>query len=83
MKIRDPAQLPHDATVVITAMTEKNPENRMTVREAQCHPWIAGGPDEEPYEPPIGDYPAKHGDPVVPLHCAHDLNKITEEYHMH
>ncbi|KAL7561227.1 hypothetical protein ACA910_004148 [Epithemia clementina (nom. ined.)] len=82
VKIRDPAQIPYDATLLIAQMTEKKPEDRMTVREAQLQPWIAGNEDDEEYLLPQGDYPAHHGDPVVPLQCAPALSKITVEYHM-
>ena len=81
VKIRDPAQIPYDATLLIAQMTEKKPEDRMTVREAQLQPWIAGNEDDEEYLLPQGDYPANHGDPVVPLECAPALSKITVEYH--
>lgn len=80
--IRDPAKLPKAATFLIRSMTEKNPEDRMTVREAQCHPWIAGEDDEDMWSPPQGDVPSSHGDPVVPLKCAEKLSKLTIEYHM-
>lgn len=82
IRIRDPSMLPPDAALIISGMTEKTPEKRMTVREAQNHPYIAGGPDEEPYTPPKGDYPSSHGDPVVPLECAATLSKLTVQYHM-
>jgi serine/threonine protein kinase len=83
VRIRDPSMLPHDATLLIAHMTEKNPEDRITVREAQNHPWIAGQPGETPlYVLPQGDVPAKHGDPVVPLNCAPTLSKLTVQYHM-
>ena len=62
-------------------MTEKKPEDRMTVREAQLQPWITGNEDDEEYILPQGNYPANHGDPVVPLDCAPALSKITVEYH--
>lgn len=45
--VREPSSLPPDAVLLIKKMTEKNPEDRMTVREAQHHPWIAGGENEE------------------------------------
>lgn len=83
VKIRDPSMIPHEATLLITNMTEKNPENRMTVREAQNHRWIAGDEGEEPYKPPQGDVPSSHGDPVVPLECAPTLSRLTAQYHMH
>lgn len=84
IKIRDPASLPAAGTLLITRMTEKKPENRMTVREAQNDPWIAGQADDtDPvYNAPVGDYPSKHGDPVVPLKCAKELSEMTVEYHM-
>lgn len=82
VKVRDPSKIPREATLLITSMTEKKPEDRMTVREAQNHPYIAGGPGEETYDPPQGDYPSSHGDPVVPLKCAPALSKLTIKYHM-
>lgn len=81
IKIRDPSMLPKSATLLLTKMTEKQPEDRMTVREAQNHPYIAGEPDEIKYLPPQGDYPSLHGDPVVPLKCATELSKLTVKYH--
>ena len=70
--------------MLITRMTEKKPENRMTVREAQLDHWIAGNADDSDpsYVLPEGDVPSKHGDPVVPLECAEELSKLTVEYHM-
>ena len=82
VKVRDPSRIPREATLLITSMTEKKPEDRMTVREAQLHPYIAGGAGEESYNPPQGDYPSNHGDPVVPLTCAPALSKLTIKYHM-
>jgi len=82
IRVRDPSAIPTDATLLIRSMTEKQPEARMTVREAQHHPWIAGKEGEEPYLLPQGDYPSKHGDPVVPLRCAAELSKLTVQYHM-
>jgi serine/threonine protein kinase len=79
--IREPRKMPAEATLLIASMTEKAPEKRMTVREAQNHPYIIGGPDEEPYTLPRGDYPSSHGDPVVPLKCATELSKMTVQYH--
>lgn len=80
--IRDPTMLPDAATLLLKQMTEKKPEDRISVREAQNHPWIAGAADEPKYVSPQGDYPSKHGDPVVPLRCAHALNKLTVQYHL-
>jgi len=82
VRIRDPSHLPREAAKLISSMTQKQPDDRMTVREAQNSPWIAGGPGEPPYTPPAGDYPSKHGDPVVALKCAKWLSQITEKYHM-
>jgi serine/threonine protein kinase len=82
IKIRDPADIPYDATLLIAQMTEKRPEDRMTVREAQIQPWITGDEDEEQYVLPQGDVPSAHGDPVIPLDCAPDLSKLTVQYHM-
>lgn len=84
VQIRDPSKIPSEATVLITSLTQKNPEDRMTVREAQNEPWIAGGMDDgdEFYTAPVGDYPSQHGDPVVPLKCGAELSRLTIQYHM-
>ena len=82
IRVRDPAFIPTDATLLITRLIEKQPEDRLTVREAQNHPWIAGAPGEPKWKAPIGDVPSKHGDPVVPLACAQELSKLTIDYHM-
>ena len=83
IRIRDPSMLPPAATVMITRMTERNPEDRMTVREAQNDPYILPSEDEKGnlWVMPVGDVPSKHGDPVVPLKCAHDLSQMTVSYH--
>lgn len=72
-RLRDTSELPVEALHLIKSLTKRNVEERMTVREAQSHPYIKGLSDEEPYELPVGDIPAKHGDPVVPLKCAESL----------
>jgi hypothetical protein len=72
-KLRDISELPTEAIHLISALTKQNAGDRMTVREAQSHPYISGRPGEKPYEMPVGDIPAKHGDPVVPLKCAQSL----------
>jgi serine/threonine protein kinase len=82
VRVRDPSMIPHEATLLITSMAEKKPEDRMTVREAQNHPYIAGEPGEGAYDPIQGDYPARHGDPLVPLACASELSSLTIRYHM-
>lgn len=84
IRVRDPSMLPKQATLLLTQLTVKKPENRMTVREAQLDPWIAGGmnDDDPPYTLPIGDTPSHHGDPVVPLDCAAELSRLTVQYHM-
>jgi len=84
VRIRDPSLLPSEATLLLTRLTEKKPENRMTVREAQMDPWIAGGmnKDDERYDLPQGNIPSYHGDPVVPLDCATELSKFTVQFHM-
>lgn len=83
-RVRDTDEIPRDATLFISALTKKDPEERMSIRQAQLHPWIKG--DEmigEPlYEVPQGDYPSKHGDPVVPLKCAGDLTKAVEQHNI-
>jgi serine/threonine protein kinase len=72
-KLRDVSELPKEAVHLLSALTKRNADERMTVREAQSHPYICGLPGEEPYKMPLGDIPAKHGDPVVPLKCAKSL----------
>jgi serine/threonine protein kinase len=72
-KLRDISELPMEAIHLISALTKQNAGDRMTVREAQSHPYISGNPGETPYEMPLGNIPAKHGDPVVPLKCAQSL----------
>jgi hypothetical protein len=64
-------------------MTEKQPEARMTVREAQNDPYIAPSKTDknDTWVMPVGDYPSKHGDPVVPLKCAAELSQMTIAYH--
>lgn len=81
VKVREPSKIPPGATYLITKMVEKKPEDRMTVREAQTHPYICGNANEN-YRLPEGDFPSKHGDPVVPLTCAPELSKLTVQYHM-
>jgi serine/threonine protein kinase len=83
VRIRDPSMLPAAATLLITRLTEKNPEDRMTVREAQNDPYVSGEADDNDplYSIPSGDVPSGHGDPVVPLECAKDLSTLTVQYH--
>ena len=73
MKVRDITDIPKDATLLISHLTKTRPEERMTVREAQNHPYICGHKGEVMFQLPEGDIPSKHGDPVVPLNCAVDL----------
>jgi len=74
LKVRDISQLPKDATLLISMLTRTKPENRVTVREAQKHPYIRGGAGSDPvFVMPSGDYPSQCGDPVVPLNCAEAL----------
>lgn len=84
VRLRDPSMLPPAATLLITSMTEKKPEDRMTVREAQNNAWITAMDDEkeDPWVMPVGDYPSQHGDPVVTLKCAELLSQLTVKYHM-
>ncbi|CAB9521433.1 IPL1-related protein kinase 2 [Seminavis robusta] len=82
IRVRDAHDIPKDATVLITQLTKPDPEERITVREAQTHPWIAGGQHGEPkWEFPVGDIPSQHGDPVKPLACAEELSALVEGYH--
>eukprot|EP00529_Nitzschia_sp_RCC80_P024855 CAMPEP_0113478286 /NCGR_PEP_ID=MMETSP0014_2-20120614/20672_1 /TAXON_ID=2857 /ORGANISM="Nitzschia sp." /LENGTH=536 /DNA_ID=CAMNT_0000371461 /DNA_START=52 /DNA_END=1665 /DNA_ORIENTATION=+ /assembly_acc=CAM_ASM_000159 len=82
-RVRDTDEIPRDATLFISALTKSNPEDRMSIREAQLHTWIKGeeGDKDYPYEVAQGDVPSHHGDPVVPLKCAGDLTKIVEDHH--
>ena len=82
-RVRDTDEMPKEATLFISALTKKDPEERMSIRQAQLHPWIRGDEDsgEAPYIVPQGDYPSHHGDPVVPLKCAGDLTKVVEKHH--
>ena len=80
-QIRDAHEIPKGATLFISALTVANPEERMSLREAQSHPWIRGDDTEETYEVVQGDYPSHHGDPVVPLKCSGELSRIVERHH--
>ncbi len=80
-RVRDTDEMPKGATLFISALTKPNPEDRLSIREAQSHPWIRGDEKEESYEVVQGDYPSHHGDPVVPLTCAGELSRIVEEHH--
>ena len=80
-RVRDTDEMPKPATLFISALTKPNPEERMTVREAQMHPWVKGSDDETHYEVTQGDHPSRHGDPVVPLKCARELSRIVEVHH--
>lgn len=80
-RVRDTDEMPKGATLFISALTKSNPEERMSIREAQNHPWIRGDETEEQYEVAQGDIPSHHGDPVVPLKCAGELSRIVEAHH--
>mmetsp|Transcript_74317 Transcript_74317/g.111963 ORF Transcript_74317/g.111963 Transcript_74317/m.111963 type:complete len:528 (-) Transcript_74317:113-1696(-) len=80
-RVRDTDEMPKGATLFISALTKSNPEERLSIREAQNHPWIKGDETETMYEVVQGDVPSRHGDPVVPLKCAGELSKIVEEHH--
>ena len=81
-RVRDTDEMPRDATLFISALTKKDPEDRMSIRQAQLHPWIRGYEKlgDDPYEVPQGDYPSHHGDPVVPLKCAGELTRAVEKH---
>lgn len=81
-RVRDTDEMPREATLFISALTKKDPEERMSIRQAQLHPWIQGDEmiGEALYEVPQGDYPSHHGDPVVPLKCAGDLTRAVEQH---
>jgi len=82
-RVRDTNEMPKEATLFISSLTKKDPEERMSIRQAQLHPWIRGdeGSGEPPYDVQQGDYPSHHGDPVVPLKCAGDLTRVVEKHH--
>lgn len=80
-RVRDTDEMPKGATLFISALTKPNPEDRLSIREAQNHPWIKGDETETPYEVVQGDIPSHHGDPVVPLKCAGELSRIVENHH--
>lgn len=80
-RVRDTDQIPKEATLFISALTKPNPEERMSVREAQNHAWIKGGEGEPHYEVTQGDHPSRHGDTVFPLKCARELSRIVEAHH--
>eukprot|EP00980_Cylindrotheca_fusiformis_P001676 scaffold381_cov138-Cylindrotheca_fusiformis.AAC.12 len=80
-RVRDTDQMPKGATLFISALTKMNPDDRLSVREAQNHPWIKGDEYETQYVVEQGDIPSLHGDPVVPLKCAGQLSKIVIEHH--
>ena len=82
-RVRDTDEMPQEATLFISSLTKKDPEERMSIRQAQLHPWIRGEENdgEPPYVVPQGDYPSHHGDPVVPLKCAGELTRATENHH--
>jgi len=79
LKVRDTSEIPKDATLLITMLTKTKPEERMTVREAQSHPYIRGGKGDAIFSLPSGDVPSKCGDPVVPLKCAKALAETQKE----
>jgi len=81
-RVRDTDEMPREATLFISALTKKDPEERMSIRQAQLHTWIGGDVKmgEEPYLVAQGDYPSHHGDPVVPLKCAADLTSAVEKH---
>jgi serine/threonine protein kinase len=82
-RVRDTDEMPREATLFISLLTKSNPEERMSIREAQLHAWIKGeeGDKDYPYEVAQGDIPSHHGDPVIPLKCAGELTKIVEDHH--
>lgn len=65
-------QVPRAAASMIRDMTRGKSAERLTVREAQEYPWIAGDTEKGggKYEIPRGDVPSRHGDPIVFLKCA-------------
>lgn len=79
-RVRDTDEMPREATLFISALTKRDPEERMSIRQAQLHPWVKGREGEPVYVVPQGDYPSHHGDPVVPLKCAGDLTRVAEAH---
>lgn len=80
-RVRDTDEMPKGATLFISALTKPNPEERLSIREAQNHPWVKGDETEEQYDILQGDIPSHHGDPVIPLKCAGELSRIVEAHH--
>ena len=80
-RVRDTDEMPKGATLFISELTKMNPDQRMSVREAQNHPWIKGDDFEDQYQVVQGDVPSFHGDPVVPLNCAGKLSEIVIAHH--
>ncbi|OEU10213.1 kinase-like protein, partial [Fragilariopsis cylindrus CCMP1102] len=39
-RVRDTDEMPQEATLFISSLTKKDPEERMSIRQAQLHPWI-------------------------------------------
>ena len=58
IRVQDAHDIPQDATILITQLTQPDPEEHITVRLALNHPWIAGVQNgEEAWEFLVGDIP--------------------------
>jgi len=65
-------EIPSAAALLINKLSEKKASNRITVREGQIHPWIAGGVGEPKFKLPEGDVKTRSGTKMVYLECATD-----------
>ena len=65
-------ECPTDASLLINKLSEPKSKDRITVREAQIHPWIAGGIGETKYKLPEGDVKTTSGSKMQFLDCATD-----------
>ena len=48
--------MPKGVMLFILALTKPNSADRLSIREAQNHPWIRGDDTKEPYYVVHGDY---------------------------
>ena len=71
-RFRKMDEIPSAAALLINKLSEKKASNRITVREGQIHPWIAGGVGEPKFKLPEGDVKTSSGTKMVYLKCATD-----------
>ena len=71
-EFRKMTELPSDAALLVNKLSERNANNRITVREAQINKYIAGGLGEPKYQLPEGDIKTTSGSRMVYLKCASD-----------